>query len=128
MMMRPERLRAHVRQHGLGEFHDAEDVDVVELADLLHGEIFEEAAQSHAGEMHDGVDAAGFADDGGHGAVDIRPAGHVHRSAETSHIAVGGLFEEILLARLRSAPFRRRENCGQPETGRIPCPGRSRRQ
>ena len=73
-----------MRQHGLGQFHDAEDVDVVELPDLLHAEIFEEAAQTHAGEVHHGVDAAGFADDGVDRAIDIRPAGDVHAQGVTS--------------------------------------------
>ena len=95
----PGAPRAHVRQHGLGQFHDAEDVDVVEPADLLHAEIFKEAAQSHARKVHHRVDAAGLADDGVDGAIDVGAAGHVHAQGGnlTAQAAPGGLFAQFLL-------------------------------
>ena len=89
--------RAHVGQHGLGQLHNAEDVDVVELADLLHAEILEKAAQSHAGEMHHGIDAAGFMDDGIDGAIDVGPAGDVHAQRGDIQIETGGLVAQFAL-------------------------------
>src|ERR1022692_4309849 len=91
--------RAHVGQHGLGQFHDAEDVDVVEPADLLHAEIFKEAEQSHARKVHHGVDAAGLADDGVDSAIDVGAAGHVHAQGGnlSAQTAAAGLFAQFLL-------------------------------
>ena len=83
-------------QHGLGQFHNAENVDIVKLTDLLHAEIFQKAAQAHAGKVYDGVNASGFADDGVHGAIDVRPAGHVHAQGGDCHIAAGGLPAQFL--------------------------------
>ena len=86
-----------MRQHGLGQLHDAEDIHVVELADLLHAEIFEEAAQPHAGEMHDRVDAAGIAEDCLHSVIDLAAAGNIHAQSRKFHAAAGALCPQLLL-------------------------------
>ena len=88
---------AHVGQNRLGQFHDAEDVHVIEPPDFLHAEIFEEAAQSHAGEVNDGVDASGFADDRVHRAIDVGPAGYVHAQRSDFHVPGRGLAAYLLL-------------------------------
>ena len=61
---------------------------------------FRVAAQSHAGEVHHGIDASGVLHDGGHAAIDIGAAGHVHANRGDRSIAQAtpaNLFALILL-------------------------------
>ena len=55
-----------------------------------------------------GVDAAGFADDGFDGAVDIRPAGHVHAQRGDLRLAAGGFIEQFEEQVDAGYPFRYR--------------------
>ena len=73
----PVPVGAEMRQQGLGDLQEADDVSVELAPDLVHRKRFQGAVGAVAGVVHQHVDPAEPADAGIHGGGDGRGIGHV---------------------------------------------------